>query len=113
MFGSADVRLSVSRRGGGLRVDAGAPRGGPALPVISSDEMSSILQSCGGRVVARTDHGLLFAVLRRLIFLRHAPVVALNDLHDILRNAWIPPGRLSEMLEDLRSPKTPPLASGE
>jgi hypothetical protein len=111
MLGITVTRPSPSQRSGRLRADAGSPGGGLLLPAISSDEMSSILLSCGAQVVGRTDHGQLFALRRRLIFLRHSHAVAANDLHDVLRSASIPPGMLGGMLTDLRSPKGPPVAS--
>jgi hypothetical protein len=110
MFGIAHIRPSVSPRRTWPRADADAPRLGPPLPAVSSDEMSMVLQSCGARVVARTDHGQLFAVHRRLVFLPHSPAVAPNDLYDILRTAWIPAARLGEMLASVRSPTQPPAA---
>lgn len=73
------------------------------LPAITSDEMSNILQRCGARRIAQTDHGQLFAVRRRLILLRHSQAVASNDLHDILRSASISAGSFSEMLADVRA----------
>jgi hypothetical protein len=75
---------------------------------MSSDEMSIILERCGARVVARTDHGLLFAANRHLILIRHCPVVAANDLGDIVRSASIAPARLSELLAEVRSEKKQP-----
>jgi hypothetical protein len=69
--------------------------------------MSIILERCGARVVARTDHGLLFAAHRHLILIRPCPVVPANDLGDIVRSAAIAPARLSELLVQVRSEKKP------
>ena len=83
----------------------GPPGFEQTLPSMSSDEMSIILERCGARVVARTDHGLLFAAQRHLIFISHSTVVSSNDLGDIVRSASIPPARLSELLAEVRSEK--------
>jgi hypothetical protein len=83
------------------------PRDGTAWPALSSEEMTIILERCGARVVARTDHGLLFAAHRHLFLLREAPAVADEDLGDIVRCARISAARLGELLAELRLAKKP------
>src|ERR1700728_2977541 len=101
MFGGGDARGLVARRG--ARSGVASPQDGTALPAMSSDELSMILERCGARVVAHTDHGLLFAAQRRLILIRHAAVVAANDMRDVVKCASIAPAKLSELLADIRA----------
>jgi hypothetical protein len=102
-FGAARVweRTPVTK----VSSRAPAPRDESSLPALSSDEMSSILQRCGARVVARTDHGQLLAAHRRLIFVRHTDALPTDELGDIVRTAWIAPARVRELLEEMRSAK--------
>ncbi len=103
MFGAWDTRGQVARRVTKIHSRATAPQGGTDLPVMSSDELSAILQRCGARIVAHTDHGVLFAARRRLILVRHAAVVAATDMGDVVRCASLAPARLRVMLAEVRA----------
>jgi hypothetical protein len=70
---------------------------------MSSDELTRILEEDGARVVAHTDHGLLFAAHRHLFLVRPAQIVAANELADVMRYASITRLRLRSLLHDLRA----------
>jgi hypothetical protein len=105
MFGFGGARVLEATPVAKVRRSAPAPRGESSLPALSSDEMSRILQRCGARLVAQTDHGQLFVAHRRLIFVRHADAMPSIDLGDIVRTAWIAPARIRELLEEMRAAK--------
>jgi hypothetical protein len=103
MFGAGDTRGPVARRVTKIHSGATAPHGGADLPAMSSDELSTILERCGARIVAHTDHGVLFAAQRRLILVRRAAVVAANDMGDVVRCASLAPAKLRVMLAEVRA----------
>jgi hypothetical protein len=73
-----------------------------AFARVSSQELTQLLQLDGATIVSFRDYGTHLQARRHLIFVRHAVVVEIEDLLDILQAAGIGPGRFDRLLSAVR-----------
>ena len=78
------------------------PHDGEAFARVSSQELTQLLRLDGATIVSLRDYGIHLQARRHLIFVRHAVLVEIEDLLDILEAAGIGLGRFDRLLEALR-----------